>query len=259
MKILALVVAVGCGASAPPPAGAVPGTGASPSNPNTTTSSTSPSQATPSNASPSNGEFVSAQSPGPPLPPPPKLAFEGVIVEGSLDAGAAAKQLERYGPQIGACVGDGANATATEIMVLVTDDKVSLRSAWRDGAPSQKLVDCLAPVMPDGDAAATARTDVYVVVTVTPDGTIAKVPAPPVRKKSFEDMFCKLDTLAGADKLPVEKRRDAMITWARTNVRHPAPFSLAAKAPTWAPQDVAHNLKKGIQAEGIKKCPMQRW
>jgi hypothetical protein len=202
------------------------------------------------------------QRPASPVQPPPKLAFEGTIVEGSLDAAGAVKQLELYGPQIGACVGDGANATATEIMLLVTDDKLSLRTAWRDGAPAPKLVDCLAPVMPGGDPAVRAAklTDVYVVVTVTPDGaTPAKLPAAPVRKAAFDDMFCKLDKLSGADKLPVEKQRDVMIAWARTNIRHPAPFSLASKAPTWAPQDVAHNLKKGIQAEGIKKCPMQRW
>jgi hypothetical protein len=202
------------------------------------------------------------QRPASPVQPPPKLAFEGTLVEGSLDAADAVKQLELYGPQIGACVGDGANATATEIMLLVTDDKLSLRTAWRDGAPAPKLVDCLAPVMPGGDPAVRAakRTDVYVIVTVTPDGaTPAKLPPAPVRKTSFEDVFCKLETLASADKLDPPKKQETMIAWARANVRHPAPFALAASASLWALQDRDHKMKKALRAEGIKKCPMQRW
>jgi hypothetical protein len=193
--------------------------------------------------------------------PPPIATFEGMIAIGAHDDAAIRQLLEARASALATCLASS-GPTTTELTLLFADDTPGFKAAWRDRNPLAPPV-CLAPIFPLGEVTREERsTVVYVVVKAAPAGTAAPAaPAPPDRRADIEAMFCSLDTLSGADKLRNEpsKARDVMRAWVRTNIRHPAAYELARQIGEQNPAEVKHFVQKSLRAEGITKCPMQRW
>lgn len=247
----ARVLLVGCGAAFGWGCGSSPG-GAPTTAPTTATTPAEPVVAPADAAAPS--VVIDAA-------PAFEVVLGPVIVEGDVSIEDVTSRLAMEQVTLGPCLG-GAGPTTTELMFVVVGDAMELRSAWQNGAPLTPPPACLAALLRpiDGAARDAPRADVYVAVSAGPEGAAhPAAPPAPDRKDAFQRMFCELDKLSGADKLPVEKRVEAMTSWARTNVRHPAPFALAGRVGTWAPQGRDAQLRRALQAEGVKKCPMQRW
>lgn len=181
-----------------------------------------------------------------------------MIAIGDVTTAEVTKRLEADAGRIVACVAPN-GPTTTELSLMIVDDTIGFRSAWQGGAPVRPS--CLEPIFSNTPPnVRSTSTSVYVVVkAAAPGETAPAAPPPPDRLKEFQRMFCDLETLSGADKLGTDKKRETMQTWARVNIRHPAPFELARQVGKQAPVDVVHFLEKSLRAEGITKCALQRW
>ena len=196
-------------------------------------------------------------APSPAVAPPPAVTFENLIVAGALSPDEVTRRLAPLAPAL-ACLATSGPIT-TELSLLVAGDTLGFRSAWQDGVPTAPA--CVQPIFPgDPIEPGAPWTSVYVVVKVAPpDTTAPAAPAPPERRADFERMFCELDRLAGADKVEVGARGQAMQRWAREHVRHPATFELARQISEQHPAETARFAQRALRAEGIAKCRMQRW
>lgn len=190
--------------------------------------------------------------------PPPIATFEALTVAGELDAQKVQGLLDPMKSQLAECLGSVV-PTTTELSLLIAKSDVGLRVAWQDDAVL--VAPCLQTVFsstqPDG---ARSVTTVYVVVKAGPSNAAwAAAPTLRERKAEFQRLFCDLEQLAGAEKIDVPEKGKVMQTWARANIKHPAPIQVAADVARWSPQERSSKLEKAIRAEGIKKCKLQRW
>lgn len=192
--------------------------------------------------------------------PAPTATLDNLVVEGELDAAKVSDLLYGLAPQLASCLG-AAGPSTTELSLTIVKSAIGIRNAWQDDAATVPA--CLRAIfdaVPDR-AWNVGATTVYVVVKAGPPGSVA--PDAPVlreRRAEFQRLFCDLEKLSGADKLasPPEKQ-SRMTAWARDHIKHPAPLQVTSDIGTWNPADRKHKLKSAIEAEGIKKCALQRW
>lgn len=235
--IVVALVSVGCGAS----------------------SSSSPPPADPLPPAPIDAA-VTVERPIDAAPPPaPTATLHGIVVAGELDVAKVTELLAPLAPELATCLG-AAGPMTTELSLSIIKSAIVIRNAWQ--ADVATVPSCLRAVFPDREERSwdTKTTTVYVVVKATPPGTTApEAPKLGERRDEFARLFCDLEKLAGADKLGVPEKQNAMITWARDHIKHPAPLQVASDVSTWNPADRVHKLEKAIKAEGIKKCALQRF
>ncbi len=189
----------------------------------------------------------------------PTATLENVVVAGELDAAKATEMVAALVPDLARCLGS-AGPTTTELSLTIIKSGIGLRAAWQNDTPS--VPPCLQSIFADPQQRAwnVGSTTVYAVVKATPPGTTApEAPKLAERRAEFVRLFCDLEKLAGAEALEPIEKRNAMQTWARDHIKHPAPLQLASDVSTWSPSDMNFKLEKALLAEGIKKCSLQRW
>jgi hypothetical protein len=199
-----------------------------------------------------------------PPPLPPVARIEGVIVAGPHTADAISALLAPRLPTLAACLSGDGVARATEILVMVSGDTTELTLVWQGGALVDPEPACLTEHL-GGEEAITLSWDTkfstaYLVVRSAPSGVEPPpAPSPPDRKADVKLMFCDLFDVSGAMDAPIETRSQIAIDYAHAHIRHPAAYHIAQRVSQWNPAELKHNMVRALEAEGIKRCALQRF